>query len=110
MNERNKDYMTLLQSQHYRSEFSSYSEHIVSAWFLRATKLEVLKSPGMLMQTMLITSDFAENILVVRKHETSDQFFHRLQVCLYGSVCTQPSAVEPSKMESVSHIITSDYK
>ena len=60
---------------------------------------------------LLITSDFGENILVVSKHETADQFFHRLEVCLFGSVCIL-SGEKDGKIEDygVSHIITSDYK
>ena len=57
-----------------------------------------------------LVSDFAENILVVRKMETSDQFFHRMQICLFGTVCTLPNSLDERKKETVSHLLTSDYK
>ena len=94
----------------YRAEFSSYSEHILTAWFLRATKLELQMVQAKLMHLAMFTSDFGENILVKGKHETGDQFFHRLEVCLFGSVGCLSSSDDPTKTESFSNIITSDYK
>lgn len=94
----------------FRAEFSSYAEHIVAAWFLRSTKLELLDRQSQLRNFLTMVSDFAENILVVRKMETSDQFFHRSQICLFGTVCTLPSSSDESKKETVSHLITSDLK
>ena len=64
----------------FRNEFAKYSEHIISAWFLRSTKIEAMSAKTQLQHCAIVTSDFGENILVVRKHETSDQFFHRMQV------------------------------
>ena len=51
-----------------------------------------------------------ENILVKGKHETGDQFFHRLEVCLFGTVSTLPTPADQTKTKTVSHIIISDYK
>ena len=99
-----------LNSNTSRAEFSSYAEHIVAAWFLRSTKLELLNKQSQLRHFITMISDFGENILVTRKNETSDQFFHRLQICLFGTVCILPSSLDENKTETVSHIITSDYK
>ena len=87
------------------------AEHIVSAWFLRATKLELLAAPVSRKNVIVINSDFGENILVISKQETSDQFFHRLEVCLFGSVCIL-TVQQDDKMKDyeVSYIVTSDYK
>ena len=93
-----------------REEFSSYAEHIVTAWFLRSTKLELLDKQSGLQQFLTLVSDFGENILVTRKHETADQYFHRMQICLFGTVCTLPSSLDETKKETVSHMITSNYK
>ena len=94
----------------YRAEFSSYSEHILTAWYLRATKLELQGAQGNLRHLAMFTSDFAENILVKSKHETGDQFFHRLEVCLFGTVSTLPCSDDETKTTMLSNIITSDYK
>ena len=62
---------------------------------------------------LVITSDFGENIQIVSKHETADQYFHRLEVCLFGSVCLLAKTGEnENEFENYqfSHIITSDYK
>ena len=103
-------YCPTFRSLLYRAEFSSYSEHIVSAWFLRATKLELQAVQSTLRHLGLFTSDFGENILVKGKHETSDQYFHRLEVCLFGAVSCLPSSDDQTKTETISNIITSDYK
>ena len=87
-----------------------YSEHIIPAWFLRATKLELMGAQSQLRHLATCTSDFGENILIKSKHETGDQYFHRLEVCLFGSVITLPSPLDLTKTETVSCIVTSDYK
>ena len=55
---------------------------------------------------LVITSDFGENIQVVSKHETADQFFHRLEICLFGSVCILAEEDgEESKIEDYGSLI-----
>ena len=98
-----------LQNISFRAEFSLYSEHIIVAWFLRATKLELMGMQSQLPHLGIFTSDFGENILVKSKHETGDQFFHRLEVCLFGTVSTMPSSAVLTTTETVSNIVTSDY-
>ena len=80
----------------------------MTAWYLRATKLEVMGQLIQLQHLCMFTSDFGENILVKGKHETGDQFFPRLELCLFGTVSTLPTPGDQT--ETVSHIITSDYK
>ena len=65
---------------------------------------------GDLRHLAMFTSDFGENILIIGKHETGDQFFHRLEVCLFGTVSTLPKSGDQTKTDTVSNIITSDYK
>ena len=95
----------------FRNEFYKYSSHIVASWFLRATKLELLSEPTLRKHILVINSDFGENIMVISKHETADQFFHRLEICLFGSVCViSGSQNNTIKDYQVSYILTSDYK
>ena len=109
LNHRN-NFSSSLESIHSRAQFSSYAEHIVVAWFLRATKLELMGGHCQLRHFGICTSDFGENILIKSKHETGDQYFHRLEVCLFGTVSSLPRSDDLTKTETVSSIITSDYK
>ena len=75
--------------------------------------MELVDAVKTRQNVLVITSDFGENIQIVSKHETADQYFHRLEVCLFGSVCLLAKEGEnPEKFEDYrfSHIITSDYK
>ena len=42
-----------------------------------------------------------------RKHETSEQFFHRPEICMFGAVVQIPTS---NGDHSISFILTSDYK
>ena len=100
----------------FKDEFTSYAHHIVSAWFLRSTKLELFNPIKEKKSVLTVVSDFGEAFLVVRKHETSDQFFKRPEVNLHGSVCsfqiTKDIGDNQEKPEeySISYIISSDTK
>ena len=61
-------------------EFSLYSEHTLSYWFLRATKIEAFAPSESRATVATITCDFGEAIQIVAKHETSDQFYKRPEV------------------------------
>ena len=100
----------------FREEFSQYAHHIVAAWFLRSTKLELFNPTKERRNTLTIVSDFGEAFLVVRKHETADQFFKRPEVNLHGSVCSflVPKDDDESGNHlqdyTMSYIISSDTK
>ena len=95
-----------------KEEFTEFGHHIVAAWFLRSTKLEVFSVSHRRASILTIVSDFGEAYLVESKHETSDQFFKRREVNLHGSVCDfmVPSLENPENLEeySMSFIISSD--
>ena len=65
-----------------RTEFIHYGEHTLSSWLLRSTKLEAFAPSKARSATVTITSDFGEAIQIVGKQETSDQFYHRPEVCV----------------------------
>ena len=54
---------------------------------------------------LFVTTDFAENILVIRKHELADQYFHRIEILLFGAVVSfvvkAPCEEEEKDRESV---------
>ena len=66
-----------LKSNTSRAEFSLYAEHIVAAWFLRSTKLELLNKQSQLRHFITLFFYFGENILVARKMETSDPLLEK---------------------------------
>ena len=63
--------------QRFKELFREYSHHIVISWYLANCKLELQLCRPSRSKTMFIVSDFAENVVVVRKYELSDQYFHR---------------------------------
>ena len=54
-----------------KKEFIEFAHHIVAAWFLRSTKLEVFSVSQRRASVLTIVSDFGEAYLVESKHETS---------------------------------------
>ena len=66
--------------------FQEFSSHIIPSWFLTNTKQELQKCCSSCATTLFITSDFAENVVVVRKYEVSDQYFHRVEILSWGAV------------------------
>ena len=100
-----------------REEFEAYSLHIVAAWFLRSTKLQLFAVAPSRQSILTIISDFGEAFLVVSKHETADQFFKRREVNLHGSVCGfmvakdgQDGDSETLEEYRMSYIVSSDCK
>ena len=77
----------------------------------QGTKQQADDQPSLgLLNLITFVSDYVEDILLERKHETADQFFHRLETCLFGTVCTLPSSEDQHKTVTVSNTITSEYK
>ena len=66
--------------------FNNFSKHIIAAWLLTNTKVEMIKPLPRRSLVLFVTTDFAENILVIRKHELADQYFHRIEILLFGAV------------------------
>ena len=56
------------------------------AWFLTNTKVEMMRPLPRRSLSLICTTDFAENILVIRKRELSEQYFHRVEILLFGAV------------------------
>ena len=67
-------------------QFKEFSRHIVPAWFLSNMKMELIKASPRRKETLFVTSDFAENIVLVRKHELAEQYYHCVEILLFGAV------------------------
>ena len=92
----------------FRESVADYSEHVVAAWFLRNCKLELLSSLPEKDGVAVMTSDFAENVKVLDKHETGDQYFHKREIALFGTTVTVTGDGEGP--ETTSYLTTSNYR
>ena len=66
--------------------FNDFAPHIIVAWFLTNSKVEMMRPLPRRSLSLICTTDFAENILVIRKRELSEQYFHRVEILLFGAV------------------------
>ena len=92
--------------------FPVFSHHIVSSWYLTNVKLELQKPLASRSSILFITTDFAENVLIVRKHELSDQYFHRIEILLFGAVASFVTTMEMNDpvLKQYSYLVSSDYR
>ena len=65
---------------------NDFAHHIVVAWFLKNLKVEIMRPLPRRSLSLISTTDFPENILVIRKQELSEQYFHRVEILLFGAV------------------------
>ena len=75
-------------------------------------KHELQKCRDSRASTLFITSDFAENILIVRKYELSDQYFHCIEILLYGAVASyvKTEGLGEPVLHQSSYMVSSDYR
>ena len=103
--------------------FNKYACHIVPAWYLMNTKVEMMKPIERRKHILCIVTDFAENILVIRKHELAEQYFHRAEILLFGGIASfmvpNPHVPATTDIESgrseaqlyqFSHLVSLDYR
>ena len=92
--------------------FQEFSSHIIPSWFLTNTKLELQKCCSSRATTLFITTDFAENVVVVRKYEVSDQYFHRVEILLWGAVASYVVTRSDGELVLIqeSYMVSSDYR
>ena len=93
--------------------FSEFSHHIVPSWFLTNTKFEIMKPLSRRRAKLFLTTDFAENVLIIEKFELADQYFHRTEILLFGGVASfiiEDSEGNQLELYRTSYMISSDYK
>ena len=92
--------------------FPVFPNHIVSFWYLTNVKLELQKPLASRSSILFITTNFAENVLIVRKHELSDQYFHRIEILLFGAVASFVTTMEMNDpvLKQYSYLVSSDYR
>ena len=93
----------------FQAGFPDYSEHVIVSWYLRNAKAEGL-SPNFLPEnTMWMIGDFAQNIKVIKRHETAEEYFKRPEIALHGILSGFISSSDKRQHE-MSLVTTSDYR
>ena len=64
-------------------------------------KMELIKASPRRDKTLFVTSDFAENIVLVRKHELAEQYYHRVEILLFGAVISFTQDGLPGALEEL---------
>ena len=89
------------------ADFEAYAEHKVVAWHLNNLKVYASTASTQNPQNMVCISDFAQNLKLSKKQETSEEYFHKTQVALFATVTTVKSE---SQQHTLSQITSSDVK
>ena len=89
------------------TDFESYAEHKVVAWLLNNLIVYASTASTQNSQNMVCISDFAQNLKLSKKQETSEEYFHKKQVALFDTVTTVKSE---SHQHTLSQITSSDVK
>ena len=95
--------------ERFSEDFPSYVEHLVIAWYLRNAKSEGFSAESMPPHMLSMIADFAQNIQVIKRLETAEEYFKRPEIALHGVVSGFVSAAD-GKMYEMSHVTSSDYR
>ena len=93
----------------FKESFSDYVEHVVLSWYLRNAKMEAFKLETMPGHMMSFVADFAQNIKVIKRSETAEEYFHRPEVAIHGIVSGFKSA-DGGRQYQMTHTTSSDYR
>ena len=69
-------------------DFQKFCKHTLEAWFLNATKNAGFSIANQPSHALIGVSDFAQNVLVEKKHEVAEEYFHKSQIALFATVST----------------------
>ena len=100
----------------FSEDFPRFSEHQIIAWYLANTKNVAFMAKNIPDHMLTGISDFAQNLLHIRKHETSEEYFKRPQTALHGTLSGISKAItnEDGSISYVGHRFTqltsSDYR
>ena len=90
----------------FKRNFKDFSIHKVEAWYLSTVKNYSCSPDNQVQGLLHSTSDFAQNLKLSRKHETSEEYFHKHQIALFASV----NVVKGHNQLSISQFTSSDNK
>ena len=92
--------------------FHDFSRHIVPAWFLSNTKMEIMRPLQRRLCILFAVTDFAENVVATRKYELAEQHFHQTEILLFGAVVSLAETDENGKvvLHQYSFMVSSDFR
>jgi hypothetical protein len=90
--------------------FNKYADHEVTAWYLRNAKHAVFHEDYLPKNSLKIISDFAQNIVLIQRHELSVQYFYRQQSTMHGSVVGVGRESPASEARNITIITVSEDK
>ena len=90
----------------FKNDFASYSCHKLEAWILNNLKSHGSDPNHQNKQNLVCVSDFAQNLKLSKKHEVSEEYFHKTQISLYATVST----MRDTRQHTLSQISSSDFK
>ena len=95
-----------------KRSFKSYAKHKLEAWHLRNVKNVASQPASQQPGTLVSVSDFAQNLKLSRKQETSEEYFHKTQIAIYGTVSNVKNSDTNTTdiQHSLSQITSSDVK
>ena len=96
-------------SARFQKDFPHYVEHIVTAWYLRNAKSEGFSAASMPPHMLSMVADFAQNVVVVKRWETAEEYFKRPEIALHGIISGFVSQVD-GKMHEMSHVCSSNFR
>ena len=83
--------------QQFISDFSSYSGHKIVAWLLNNLMNFGPSHYNQNSKNMVCVSDFAQNVKLSKKHEVSEEYSHKTQIAVFGTVSTVMEASKQHK-------------
>ena len=69
--------------ERFHKDFKSYSKHKIESWILTTIKNTSTTPKSQNPSTLFCISDFAQNIKLSTKKETSEEYFHKRQIALF---------------------------
>ena len=92
-------------------DFPGYSKHTLEAWFLNVLKNAAFSPSNQPSHSMNCVSDFAQNLLLDKKHEVSEEYFHKTQTALFATVTSITSQIRTEdgslgEKEKVQHTLS----
>ena len=105
-----KDFDSFLET--YKSNFPLHAKHQTEAWLLNTIKNTCCDGDYQPNSLIHIVSDFAQNLKLDLKKETSEEYFHKPQIAIFASVASVNVKVsdDENRQHTVSQITSSDCK
>ena len=69
-----------------KDDFPSYSQHEVESWYLNSVRNAAFSEGHMPSHAVAMVTDFAQNLVLEKKHAISEEYFHKTQVALAATV------------------------